>query len=132
MTGMIDLNRDDQISARLAVAIGWLAEDVFIDGEAAYILCPSKNTAYGPSSAARPFDYRDPGIIWLIAERYDCFPHRATDGYGNPGQWGAYFDATVDHDGITAYAEADTAAKAVAIAIITGMEMIDEQKSCRR
>ena len=58
----------------------------------------------------RQFDYRDPAVIWPIAERFNCFPMASIGG------WCAYFDCT----DITA--DADTAAKAVALAVIKAHE----------
>lgn len=54
------------------------------------------------------FDYRDPVVIWPIAERFDCFPMRFENG------WCVWSDGC--------FPTADTAAKAVALAVIKRCE----------
>ena len=68
---------DLEISKALALAIGWPTE--------AFCLDPTEKTLwlclhfYKATEQAtwRVFDYRDPTIIWLIAERFDCFPFKS-------------------------------------------------------
>jgi len=54
------------------------------------------------------FDYRNPLVIWPIAERFNCFPIKVEGG------WTAWSGAR--------YCTADTAAKAVALAVIKRFE----------
>lgn len=93
-----------EISRRLALAIGWPASSL-IDGH-------SKLRAMDKEGWVRYFDYRDPAVIWPIAEKFDAFPAQI----GNDGDWEAYSSAT-DTD-----ARADTAALAVALAVIKAKE----------
>lgn len=97
---------DAEISRRLALAIGWKAED---------FMCSDPVVIKDENGWWRRFDYRDTAVIWPIAERFNCFPVA-----GTPGVWVAYFDRT------NTYAEAATAAKAVALAIIKAHEGANE------
>lgn len=91
MTDHADLSR------RLAIAIGWQDWAVTTaQNGSVYVWTPE---------CGRVFDYRDPAVIWPIAERYDCFP------CGNGG--GVWAAST----GIKVYF-GDTAAEAVARAVI--------------
>lgn len=86
------------LSRRLALAIG----------------CPENSAIRGYTGAHvwwrnkwRRFDYRDPAVIWPIAERYRAFPVRTSDGV-----WHAYSYVGNTND------KGDTAAEAVARAVI--------------
>lgn len=96
---------DAEISRRLALAIGW---DVlpFEDGD------NGATVVDHASQVDRYFDYRDPAVIWPIAERFNCFPQkmRAADLWSAPVQGTPYPRMT--------YEFADTAAKAAALAVI--------------
>lgn len=95
---------DLEISKALALAIGWQEDDLTVwtperSPHRVYI-----KTFYGwPYSDLTEFDYRDPGVIWPIAERYDCFPRRWRDE-----GWIVSLNMTVF----------DTPAKAVALTVI--------------
>ena len=102
MTTLTDL----EINKRLALAIGW-KEPQMQDGafNCALLICVEVATL---SSHAhwRRFDYRDPAVIWPIAERYDAFPIKTESSW-----WAITSEASVI---------SDTAAKAVALAVIEG------------
>ena len=95
---------DTEISKALALAIGWIPFDIDIDGDRV-IVCFEVATLT-KRAAWRYFDYRDPSVIWPIAERYDCFPMK---GYSKISKWQAISNEVY---------EADTPAKAVALAVI--------------
>lgn len=97
---------DAEISRRLALAIGWPAKSVSFS-----ILSGACMVNYA-DRLWRQFDYRDPAIIWPIAERFDCFPYRVS----GPLTW--YTKAPFANIG----EYADTAAKAVALAVIKAKE----------
>lgn len=103
---------DAEISRRLALAIGW--KDV-LPGEADGCWVVDHD-----AQRDRWFDYRDPAVIWPIAERFDCFPAR-TPWVERDSLWSAFFDDSWDSDR-TEYVEAETAAKAVALAVIKAKE----------
>ena len=84
-----------EISKALAIAIGWKPEQMRVSGN---VLLFSVAGFYW-----RHFDYRDPAVIWPIAEKFDCFPYRYF------GKWYVWWG-----DECTA----DTAAQAVALAVI--------------
>lgn len=96
---------DAEISRRLALAIGYSNRDVYRKAVVWHHTGP-KNSGYG----WYVFDYRDPAVIWPIAERYGLFP-----GLLN-GVWEVW-----DHETL-ALTSADTAAKAVALAVIKAHE----------
>ena len=102
---------DAEISRRLALAIGWRDDqndpDVVIEFDCKDFGQTAKCKVWFDASW-REFDYRDPAVIWPIAERFNCFPMASLRG------WCSYFDCT----DITA----DTAAKAVALAVIKAHE----------
>lgn len=95
---------DAEISRRLALAIGWDVLPLEDGDEVATVIDRV-------SSVDRYFDYRDPAVIWPVAERFDCFPYKVDKKYG----WGV--NVFSEKDGWK-YIEADTAAKAVALAVI--------------
>lgn len=94
---------DLEIDKGLALAIGWKGVEIL----------PSSHNPYGTKckvwtgSGWYVFSHKDPAVIWPIAEKYDCFPRKMIN------EW------SVSKFNITAYA--DTAAKAVALAVI-GMQ----------
>lgn len=90
---------DAEISLALALAIGWPDWAVATTQTGRiYVWTPE---------CGREFDYRDPTVIWPIAERYNFFPVRWANGTWNAAKMGVI-------------AKADTAAKAVALAVIGG------------
>lgn len=95
---------DAEISRRLALAIGW---DVLPleDGDEVATVVDHAN------QIDRYFDYRDPSVIWPIAERFNCFPDKFMSG-----EWFARVPPT----GL--FNTADTAAKAVALTVIKAHE----------
>lgn len=100
---------DAEISRRLALAIGWDVLPLEDGDEVATVVDHT-------SQIDRYFDYRDPAVIWPIAERYNCFPQkmRAADLWSAPVPGTPYPRMT--------YEFADTAAKAVALAVIKAYE----------
>jgi hypothetical protein len=88
---------DAEISRRLALAIGW----PFAKHSPTH---PWALVGHDRMTGSLIFDYRNPLVIWPIAERFNCFPMRVEGG------WGAFY-------GVCFYT-ADTAAKAVALAVI--------------
>jgi hypothetical protein len=95
---------DLEISQQLAIAIGWPTEQVSLKMVAGQCMVNYDRQYW------RLFDYRRPDTIWPIAERYDAFPGKFGNG------WDAYIPKTQ-----TAIL-ADTAAQAVALAVIKGHE----------
>ena len=95
---------DAEISRRLALAIGW--PNVSIHRLTDSVWVSSKTE--GPET----FDYRDHAVIWPIAERFDCFPWLVAPNARDP--WASKLGLTTEH--------ADTAAKAVALAVIKAKE----------
>lgn len=104
---------DAEISRRLALAIGWSESDILLRrGGLISVVTDSGWTRY--------FDYRDPAVIWPIAERFDCFPSKTH--WDDPARsWSVFFDDSCE-SGRTEYVEAENAAKAVALAIIKAHE----------
>lgn len=92
---------DDQISKALALAIGWKEEET-----AGCFFCFSKGYGW------RRFDYRDPAVIWPIAERYNAFSFQTRADL----DW----NAVCGFDFLKTDTYADTASKAVALAVIAG------------
>lgn len=93
---------DAEISRALALAIGW--------PDWAVATGQSGRVYIWTQEAAPEFDYRDPAVIWPIAERYNCFPSKASWGGGWRASAGEHIPMFL----------ADTAAKAVALAVIAG------------
>ena len=94
---------DAEISRRLALAIGWSDSDILLRrGDLISVVTDS--------GWARYFDYRDPAVIWPIAERFYCFPVRIKQ------RWAA------QKQDISPIVWADNAAKAVALAVIEAHE----------
>lgn len=108
---------DAEISRRLALAIGWSEKeddpDVIRMGA---LHDPEIHTYVWHSQEWVLFDYRDPAVIWPIAERFNKFPYalRGKDGKLN-GKWNAWANDGED-------VQSDTAAKAVALAVIKSKE----------
>lgn len=98
---------DAEISRKLALAIGWEVLPVEHGDEGVMVVDHA-------NQVDRYFDYRDPAVIWPIAERFDCFPYKTMHGL-----WSA--SAFLPGNGLRA-AMADTAAKAVALAVIKAHE----------
>ena len=96
---------DTEISKALALAIGWKPKNVLPNEVNQVVMQCWVYVGY----EWKVFDYRDPAVIWPIAEQYDCFPVKP---YGDLGhqKWLAIVDGSAGY--------ADTAAKAVAIAVI--------------
>jgi hypothetical protein len=92
---------DLEIDKALALAIGWnrIAPNT-------YDLQTHQCWVYTGLSW-RLFSHKDPLVIWPIAERYDLFPHR------REREW--------EVARCPSFLHADTAAKAVALAVIKGM-----------
>lgn len=103
---------DAEISRDLALAIGWRAQDVVMCHSEDYVLV---NVGGAPRDYSR-FSYKDPAVIWPIAEWYDLFPmpHRVFMT-GEIISWDVEYR---NARGFTCTIEADTAAKAVALARI--------------
>lgn len=104
---------DAEISRRLALAIGWRTEQMLVATGFVYLTdWPSMNLMSPTMCTRRMFDYRDPAVYAPIAERFDCFPYRVSGSL----RWYAKAPFT----NIGEYA--DTAAKAVALAVIKAKE----------
>jgi hypothetical protein len=91
-----------EISKALALAIGYPRSYVNVLGEPKQVWV---QTLKGYAWSIRVFDYRDWNVIGPIAERYNLFPYKASDGLWfvqNP----ALFELT------------DTPQKAIALAVI--------------
>ena len=97
------MKSDLEINQALALAIGWEPEQIR-DGVGAN---GRPLIQASPVHFARPFDYRDWDVIAPIAERYDCFPIKATDP--EQGEW-------LTAIGYVIYT--DTPQKAIALAVI--------------
>jgi len=92
---------DAEISRRLALAIGWPVAKCSITHPWALV-------GHDRMTGFLIFDYRNPIVIWPIAERFNCFPIRVEGG------WTAWSGAR--------YCTTDTATKAVALAVIKRYE----------
>jgi len=98
---------DIEINKALALSIGYLPEHVRVvdwgNGPFVQVLYDGRWCG---------FDYRQPHTIFQIAERYNCFPSQEYSFIRNELYWKARkgeFEAT-----------ADTAAEAIALAVIRG------------
>lgn len=109
MKNQAEMN-DLQISKALALAIGWPECDVILYTGAKRVLVVRDDKICC-------FDYRDPAVIWPIAEKYFAFPGQYVDNDGKVIAWEAalYSEKTGSNHCLT---KADTAAKAVALAVI--------------
>ena len=105
---------DHDINKALALAIGWkptqLSESTGFLGPVLY--CCVAVATLKTQAVWRLFDYRDPTIIWPIAERHRMFPTWDT----TYGQWTVC--AAVPRGVMASPIFADTAAQAVALAVI--------------
>ena len=119
---------DLEINKALALAIGWRS-DQFIEYEGqSYIGLPV--VFNGPG--IKLFDYRFTSVIWPIAERYSLFPigiskgdYAAAERLGRPinDRWECirwHYEVTGGCTRGWVRYTADTAAKAVAMAVIGG------------
>lgn len=100
---------DAQISMRLAMAIGWDVLPVEDVDDGVIVLDHAKQID-------RYFDYRDPDVIWPIAERFDCFPVQANHHKRHGGRGWIVPTGTISD-------VHETAAKAVALAVIKAKEL---------
>lgn len=100
---------DAEISRRLALAIGWPEESFYKGGDGSFVALA---LLHHSGCSWKEFDYRDPAVYAPIAERFDCFP----------SQWSNEDDSWVAVGPDARYYKADTAAKAVALAVIKAKE----------
>ena len=119
---------DIEISKALALAIGWKPHQLIQDDDL-LMVCAEVATLKTPARW-RWFDYRDPGVIWPIAERYSLFPSGLSKGdyaaakkLGRPinDGWEClrwHYEVTGGCTRGWVRYTADTAAKAVAMAVI--------------
>lgn len=91
---------DAEISRRLALAIGWKGEQIIDYPGQEYIGLP----VWIFGDRIKLFSYRWPSVIWPIAERFNAFPAKWQNEWNAGGGW------------------QDTAAKAVALAVIKAHE----------
>lgn len=102
---------DIEISKALALAIGYLPEHVrVVDWGNGGFVGSFITVMHG--RIWRTFDYRQPHTIFQIAERYNCFPSHEFSFLRNELYWKACKGGYV--------ATADTAAEAIALAVIRG------------
>lgn len=97
---------DAEISRRLALAIGYDDKHILTNRVGSILVKHGRHWCL--------FDYRITSIIWPVAERFDAFPwRRDTD-----------WQCVIQESAGTAYTKvnADTAAKAVALAVIKAKE----------
>ena len=116
------MKNDAEISRKLALAIGWSDADpedpdVVIFRATLFGQYLEDYCAVWFESDWRTFDYRDPSVIWPIAEKFDAFPRKSVD---NPKGWASVTSEFWINGGEFSYA--DTAAKAVALAVIKHCE----------
>lgn len=110
---------DSEISKALALAIGWtenrrdkngcLDPDVAVFGFSGSPYADKVKVWTGEKWQA--FNYRDPAVIWPIAEKYNLFPYALRDKNGAfTGRWNV-LSRGLDH-------ATDSPAKSVALAVI--------------
>jgi hypothetical protein len=105
-----------EISRRLALAIGYDPRDVHVNHVDRVFVWRKLNPFQYERVGWYAFDYRDPAVIWPIAERFNCFPQANLFDSG----WHA-----ITQDGWENGEDqsiGDTAAKAVALAVIKAHE----------
>lgn len=103
---------DLEINKALALAIGWTSDRIREDWNGAIAI--DLGEVPWPYVQWQTFDYRDPSVIWPIAERYNAFPFM--EDFGTlKGKWVAQPGFNDRFERV-----ADTAAKAVALAVIAG------------
>lgn len=95
----------EDISRRLALAIGWHEDDVWSTTTSDYAFVLAGNGTVR-------FDYQCPLVIWPIAERFNCFPKKVGS------EWHVVFLETAQPRNLYCSLYADTAALAVALAVI--------------
>lgn len=109
---------DAEISRRLALAIGWEESDIIDYPGQDYVGIRTSIV----TTCVRLFSFKFPTVIWPIAERLDCFPEKMRSG----GLWAApVFDAKANGRPpypMLRWEYSDTAAKAVALAVIKHCE----------
>lgn len=110
MNIVFDDMTDAEISRRLALDIGWEPDQFYKDGDGSFVALRSKRD-FGSSWSI--FDYRNPEVIWPIAERFNAFPKL----YHGAGWLSERAPLSPHHSFYTA-----TAAKAVALAVIYAKE----------
>lgn len=92
---------DLEISRQLALAIGWISNEIHIDRANGWVFVYSYvNRIYWTR-----FNYQDWTVIGPIAERFGCFPVMRN------GQWVLWLNGFE-------YVEANTPQKAIALAVI--------------
>lgn len=96
---------DAEISRKLALAIGYKRKHMMKNLEGGISVCRRGSPQGFPLPGWYRFDYRDPAVIWPIAERYNRWPRKEGDVW------------TCDPS-FTASITANTAAKAAALAVI--------------
>jgi hypothetical protein len=114
---MTDLEHAD-ISSRLALAIGWPEHRLYSDGNEVHV----NVSDMPPIHLWNDFDYRDPAVIWPIAERFNCFPRKSTTSLGPlDKRWFTRIrNPAANYD--QPFSWGDTAALAVALAVIKAKE----------
>ena len=90
---------DLEISKRLALAVGWPAEDITDNFDPPQV--------FTPLVGWRVFDYRDWNVIGPIAERYKCFP-----------RWSNFVSGWRTDFSFGIVCPSDTPQKAIALAVI--------------
>lgn len=104
-----------EISRRLALAIGWPESKLYSEGDGSFVSINISDMP--PIKIWRDFDYRDELIAWRVAERFNCFPYALRENDGKlTGRWNAWVSLGKD-------IQADTAALAVAMAVIKAKEI---------
>lgn len=110
---------DNEISRRLALAIGWEAWQVGADDASGAVwICTEPESNTGPAKFMR-LDYRDPAVIWSIAERFNAFPRASAASGGE--LWFSRVRGPIQVP-MLEFSKANTAAKAVALAVIKAKE----------
>jgi len=102
---------DIEISRQLALAIGYLPEHVKVDRGFVWVSRSFVTSSGITWETWQIFTHDDPSVIWPIAERFDCFPIRG----GEDGLW-------VSSVNYSNFQHSDSAAKAVALAVISRSE----------
>ena len=103
-----------EISRRLALAIGWPEHRISHESWGAVYI------GHGPGLPVGKFlDYRDPAVIWPVAERFNAFPRASAASGGE--LWFARVRGPIQLP-MLEFSKADTAALAVALAVIKAKE----------
>lgn len=103
---------DAEISRRLALAIGWPEEAFYKGGDGSFVALALLHSS---GCSWKDFDYRDPAVYAPIAERFNAFP------VWGGSTWFAAVKKDI-HPVNRIAVQADTAAKAVALAVIKAKE----------